>query len=760
MAGKVITFYSFKGGVGRTMAMAHVAFLIAAAGKRVLVMDWDLEAPGLSYYYRGLLDPAVVRKIRNTPGILDLLWKWSGTVEQAKHPDQLKKLKEEFEQGEPFSLCVQSLVQCSVSQEFIGPRQNDMVLDFIGAGKSAIETPKLIPYEEALPKFSWAKFFDEHAGGFALEKLGAWARANYDYVFIDSRTGFADVAGVCTLQLPDVVVLCFVLNRQNIEGISKVAGAITEKRGNATDVRIVPMRIKPREAQEESDGRARAIYDLTKFGKLNLSSVQEDFKSLAIATSENVPFYETLSLFDSTNPKYDPLTLQYAKLAAELSGLDIEVPTFSEEFVEQVNRRMQPKNSTIDYLNKLKTADPTRIAAELQRLLDSAFDAEVDGTLSDDYIVALVATVLEASENYEDLGEAERQQLRCLELIRNLYKSYPKIWGQFLIDTIVRVREESYIDSEKDDQLMLELDSLLESIPTFDNSIRRVRMHQAVARRRLAQGNSEEAQFHLDLAREVIDNLHDFNDFPVEQHDELVTVTVDDKITRGDIKHREQDYSGALNEYSEALSSLSSNIVLDRDQKKIDQVRGLLNYRMASFTGELLGPESAAENAVEAARSSMYEAGGIDLVLLIGAITRLKGTRPDLLTKFMQSAFAKGRARRFIAVHARTTKTGIRFIQALRNLAISVYEVRDVVNSLSFLEQIADLVNAYFEQLYRRGENIRKVVYQAVASDLLELTGLIADLGGDTSTYTFLATLQRPGSDEENQSLHNKGGKN
>ena len=37
--GKIITFYSYKGGVGRTMAVANIAWILAANGKRVLVAD-------------------------------------------------------------------------------------------------------------------------------------------------------------------------------------------------------------------------------------------------------------------------------------------------------------------------------------------------------------------------------------------------------------------------------------------------------------------------------------------------------------------------------------------------------------------------------------------------------------------------------------------------------------------------------------------------------------------------------------------------
>ena len=40
--GRVITFYSYKGGTGRSMALANVAWVLASSGRRVLVIDWDL----------------------------------------------------------------------------------------------------------------------------------------------------------------------------------------------------------------------------------------------------------------------------------------------------------------------------------------------------------------------------------------------------------------------------------------------------------------------------------------------------------------------------------------------------------------------------------------------------------------------------------------------------------------------------------------------------------------------------------------------
>src|ERR1017187_5245792 len=44
----IFTFYSFKGGVGRSMAVMNVAYTLAGWGRHVLVVDMDLEAPGLS----------------------------------------------------------------------------------------------------------------------------------------------------------------------------------------------------------------------------------------------------------------------------------------------------------------------------------------------------------------------------------------------------------------------------------------------------------------------------------------------------------------------------------------------------------------------------------------------------------------------------------------------------------------------------------------------------------------------------------------
>ena len=48
-------FLLIKGGVGRTFALANIAVLLAQRGHRVLIIDWDLEAPGLHRFFQSYL---------------------------------------------------------------------------------------------------------------------------------------------------------------------------------------------------------------------------------------------------------------------------------------------------------------------------------------------------------------------------------------------------------------------------------------------------------------------------------------------------------------------------------------------------------------------------------------------------------------------------------------------------------------------------------------------------------------------------------
>ena len=66
--GRIITFYSYKGGTGRSMALANVAWILASAGRRVLAIDWDFEAPGLHRYFHPFIEDP---ELHSTPGLID-----------------------------------------------------------------------------------------------------------------------------------------------------------------------------------------------------------------------------------------------------------------------------------------------------------------------------------------------------------------------------------------------------------------------------------------------------------------------------------------------------------------------------------------------------------------------------------------------------------------------------------------------------------------------------------------------------------------
>ncbi len=102
--------------------------------------------------------------------------------------------------------------------------------------------------------FNWQNFYDRLGGGGFIEALKSRMKEEYDYVLIDSRTGVSDTSGVCTVQLPDVLVVCFTLNRQSIEGASAVAAsveALRQKLAGAAPLRIFPVPMRVEKAEKE-----------------------------------------------------------------------------------------------------------------------------------------------------------------------------------------------------------------------------------------------------------------------------------------------------------------------------------------------------------------------------------------------------------------------------------------------------------------------------------------------------------------------------
>jgi tetratricopeptide (TPR) repeat protein len=184
--GKIITFYSYKGGLGRTFALANIGVLLSLWGYRVLCVDWDLEAPGLNYYFDKWCEDG------EQPGLIELV--------------------EDFRKSKARNRPLWSNYLTPIR---ISGRMEPM--DFIHAGVRGYDNV------ERVQNIDWQALYKRRNLGSFIEKMrNEWKEA-YDYVLVDSRTGITDISGICTVQLPDILVGMVTSNGQSIYGFKDVA---------------------------------------------------------------------------------------------------------------------------------------------------------------------------------------------------------------------------------------------------------------------------------------------------------------------------------------------------------------------------------------------------------------------------------------------------------------------------------------------------------------------------------------------------------
>jgi cellulose biosynthesis protein BcsQ len=226
--GKVITFYSYKGGTGRSMALANVACFLSRrvdVNRGVLAIDWDLEAPGLHHFFRNTRPPLKVPGPDNsqTPkGVIELFHELN---EPASHDDA----------GEPSSEdAAEKLVRQVPLSDYV-VKTDISGVDLMPAGRFDQD------YSERVSAFDWRRFFD--CAPSLIRILAERLAEQYDYVLIDSRTGLNDISGICTALLPDQLVFVFTPNRQSLLGGIDVLKKAAVYRRQSDDLR--PLTIFP-----------------------------------------------------------------------------------------------------------------------------------------------------------------------------------------------------------------------------------------------------------------------------------------------------------------------------------------------------------------------------------------------------------------------------------------------------------------------------------------------------------------------------------
>ena len=189
------TFYSFKGGVGRSMALVNAGVELARRNRRVLLVDFDLTAPSLATF-------DALKTHKPKAGLVDLVNDYliNGSVPDLQN----------------------YVLQCRNSANCDG----DIWLMPAGSVAST--------YERNYHQLDWVDLYENHEGFLLFEDLKQQWKDSLapDYVLIDCSSGFTDIGSICTRQLPDAVTILFSPNEQSLEGVVRIVKEIqTEKNG-------------------------------------------------------------------------------------------------------------------------------------------------------------------------------------------------------------------------------------------------------------------------------------------------------------------------------------------------------------------------------------------------------------------------------------------------------------------------------------------------------------------------------------------------
>jgi eukaryotic-like serine/threonine-protein kinase len=215
-SGQVITFYSYKGGTGRSMAVANVGCILASRGQRVLLVDWDLEAPGL---HRFFIDPRQTASLSS--GLIDL---FVAFLDVAGNPLTCGVKYQD----------VRDICAAVTWQTYVSPTSTPGV-SLLTAGRIDAS------YNETVRSFSWEKLF-RLAPSLIPALADEWA-ADFDYVLVDSRTGVTDTGAICTSLVPEKLVIVFTPAMQSLSGGLVIAERAVEYRRHSVDLR--PLGIFP-----------------------------------------------------------------------------------------------------------------------------------------------------------------------------------------------------------------------------------------------------------------------------------------------------------------------------------------------------------------------------------------------------------------------------------------------------------------------------------------------------------------------------------
>ncbi len=323
----IVTFYSFKGGVGRSMALVNVAVELAKSGQRVLIVDFDLEAPGIDTFN-------LPRPMTTTKGVVEFVLQY---LERGESPDVSEFM-------------YRATIPVEKGELWIMP-----------SGSSDGD------YDRQFKSINWQDLYENRDGYLLFEDLKAqWNQVlQPDYVLIDSRTGHSDTSGICTRQLPDSVAIFFFPNEQNRRGLECVARQIREEeqtdRKKVIKLHFVLSNVP--EVDDEEGFLAKNLAHIREtLGFDSLSATIHHYQSLALVSQ---------SVFTLERPR-TRLAQEYVQLSKVIRRDNIEDREVVLEFLEDLARNPQRRRIHADQLEERILAIKTTHVGDQEVLFNLA----------------------------------------------------------------------------------------------------------------------------------------------------------------------------------------------------------------------------------------------------------------------------------------------------------------------------------------------------------------------------------------------------
>lgn len=238
----VASFYSLRGGVGRSTALAYTAYLLASAGRKVVCIDMDLEAPGLTALF------GKEKEIEEGMGLVHLLI----AIDQCEKPDITKHLLRVSETYDLYCL---------------------------PAGNIDANYARILRF---IDPESWYRV-DRNPLRELMDALRKDLPFIPDVILLDARTGITQLSGPVLFDLSDMSIIVFFPHPQTetgTEALVKALLAAKTRRDFAPEIRFlvspIPSSRAPEVAQRYKKRAFKWIADWISMWKEN-PRVNTDF---------------------------------------------------------------------------------------------------------------------------------------------------------------------------------------------------------------------------------------------------------------------------------------------------------------------------------------------------------------------------------------------------------------------------------------------------------------------------------------------------